>query len=649
PKIKYIDCYGDKGYIELSVSGGYGPYICSWTSLKGFTSSDLKIYNLDADVYTVVVEDQHGNRYTNSYTINGKDPVEWLMLPSSKTDLDCFGDEDGYINLQISGGTQPYSIEWQGPNLHVTDVNNVSHLIAGQYTAYIKDSKDCTPAETFNKEVTQPALLELEAEVTDNKCNALQEGAIELTIKGGTPDYSYRWSGFGVVPEQKDQSNLAAGEYHLHMEDHNRCAVDTLFTIKEREALHALLSGGNSICEGEEMELYINVEGTSPWSVTYTDGHDIEQKEVTERTSSITVKPSVSVEYSLIKVTDAVGCELETSGTVPVEVYVNPEVSILSTGADCCLGDAVIVDMMFFNAGPWSVSYTDGNHVYTDGPFTSAHTELAITPTATGTTHYTILTVSNEHCTTEVNYEFDVITYAYPNLTIDVPPYICQPNPIELVMHPTGDSPWVVTYTVNGQHLEEDVTADGQKIVHTPTREDNIFVFESIRSGENCITRLGKQYQTKVGMLPLDATLISGPNVVCRDSEVDYHTQAISYADKYVWELPEGFSIASGLGSADVTIAVGHDAVSGEIKVHGVNDCGEGESSSIYVEVNKPIEEGVEITSPLYVCKNAAMFQLSVSEVTGATRYEWTVPTGYTITSGQGTRSVIITIDEYAV
>lgn len=649
PKIKYIDCYGDKGYIELTISGGYAPYNCNWTSVKGYTSNEQKIYNLDADTYTVVVEDQQGNRYSNSYIIADKEQVEWLLLPSSKTALDCFGDADGYINLQISGGTQPYSIEWQGPNLHVTDVNNVSHLIAGQYTAYIKDSKDCTPAETFNKEVTQPALLELEAVVTDNKCNALQEGAIELTIKGGTPDYSYRWSGFGVVPEQKDQSNLAAGEYHLHMEDHNRCAVDTLFTIKEREALHALLSGGNSICEGEEMELYINVEGTSPWSVTYTDGHDIEQKEVTERTSSITVKPSVRVEYSLIKVTDAVGCELETSGTVPVEVYVNPEVSILSTGADCCLGDAVIVDMMFFNAGPWSVSYTDGNHVYTDGPFTSAHTELAITPTATGTTHYTILTVSNEHCTTEVNYEFDVVTYAYPNLTIDVPPYICQPNPIELVLHPTGDSPWVVTYTVNGQHLEEDVTADGQKIVHTPTREDNIFVFESIRSGENCITRLGKQYQTKVGMLPLDATLISGPNVVCRDSEVDYHTQAISYADKYVWELPEGFSIASGLGSADVTIAVGHDAVSGEIKVHGVNDCGEGESSSIYVEVNKPIEEGGEITSPLYVCKNAAMFQLSVSEVTGATHYEWTVPTGYTITSGQGTRSVLITIDEYAV
>lgn len=649
PKIKYIDCYGDKGYIELTISGGYAPYNCNWTSLKGYTSNEQKIYNLDADTYTVVVEDQQGNRYSNSYIIADKEQVEWLLLPSSRTTLDCFGDADGYINLQIGGGTPPYSIEWQGPNLHVTGVNNVSHLIAGQYTAYIKDSKNCLPAETFNIEVTQPKLLELEAEVTDNACNGLHEGAIELTIKGGTPDYKFRWSGFDVKPEDKDQSNLTAGEYHLRMEDRNSCTVDTIFTIKEREALHALLSGGNSICEGDKMELFINLEGTSPWDVTYTDGRDIMQAVATERTTSIEISPEENVEYSLVKVTDAAGCELETSGSVPVEVYAKPGVSILSAGTDCCLGDAVIVDMMFFNEGPWSVTYTDGSHTYTDGPFSSAHTELAITPTATGTTHYTILTVSNEHCTVSVDHEFDVTTYVYPNLTIDVPPYICQPNPVELVLHPTGDSPWVVTYTINGQHLEEDVTEDGQKIVHTPTREDNIFIFESIRSGENCITKLGKQFQTKVGMLPLDATLISGPNVVCRDSEVKYHTQVISYADKYEWELPAGFSIASGLGSSDVTIAVGSDAVSGEIKVHGKNDCGEGGSSSIYVEVTKPIEAGGEITSPLYVCKNTAMFQLSVSEITGATHYEWTVPTGYTITSGQGTRSVLITIDEYAL
>lgn len=648
PKIKYIDCYGDKGYIELSVSGGYGPYICSWTSLKGFTSSDLKIYNLEADTYTVTVSDQQGNTYTNSYIINDKEPVEWTLLQSSKTALNCFGDEDGYINLHISGGTPPYSIEWQGPNLHVTDVNNVSHLIAGQYTAYIKDSKECLPATTFSIEVTQPQQLKLEAEITDNKCNGLKEGSIELTVSGGTPDYSYSWSGFGVRPSEKDQNSLAAGEYHLQMEDTKGCVVDTLFSIKEREVLNALLSGSNSICEGDELELFLNTEGTSPWNVSYTDGHDIMQLEATERTTVIKQSPTVSVEYSLVKVTDAVGCELETSGTVPVTVHVVPEATILSTGKDCCLGDAVIVDMMFFNAGPWSVTYTDGRHVYTDGPFTSAHTELAITPTSTGTTHYTILTVSNEHCTTEINHEFDVTTYAYPNLTIDVPPYICQPNPIELVLHPTGDSPWVVTYTVNGQHLEEVVTSDGQKISHTPTREDNIFVFESIRSGENCATRLGKQFQTKVGMLPYDATLVTGPNVVCRNSEVDYHTQEISYADKYEWELPYGFSIVSGLGSADVTLSVSDDARSGEIKVHGVNDCGIGESSTIYVEVAKPIEPGGEITSPLYVCKNTAMFQLSVSEVTGATSYEWTLPTGYTIVSGQGARSIIVSFDEYA-
>lgn len=648
-KVKYIDCYGDKAYIELTVSGGYAPYDCQWTSLNGYTSTDLKIYDLDADTYTVEVKDQQGNTYRNSYFIADKAPVEWKLLQSSKTELNCNGDNDGYINLQITGGTQPYSIEWHGPGVKANDVNNISNLGVGQYTAYIKDSKGCTPADVFTQQITQPDKLVLSADITDNQCYGERLGSIEVTVTGGTTDYSYRWSGTGVVPEAQNQTDLKAGDYHLKMKDANLCEIDTTFTVKERDELHAVINGNHLICEGESIDLHINLEGTSPWSLKYSDGKDIFTETITDRVSVITVTPTTDVEYSLIEAVDADGCELKTTGTVPVEVSPNPAVSILSANSDCCLGDAVSVDMIFYNAGPWSVSYTDGTHIFTDGPFTDTHTTLEITPVEKGTVHYTILSVSNENCTTDVNYEFDVEVYEYPNLSIDVPPYICQPSPIEVVLHPTGDAPWVVSYTVNGQHLEEDVTADGHSIEFTPTREDNIFIFETIRTGHKCQTALNKQFQVKVGMIPLDAKLITGSNVVCRNSEAEYHAQTIDYADKYVWELPKGFTISSGLGSADITVNVGPDAESGEIKVYGENSCGVGASSSIYVEVTKPIDEGGEISSPLYVCENTAMFQLSVSEVTGATNYEWSLPTGYTITSGQGTRSILVTIDEYAV
>ena len=52
---------------------------------------------------------------------------------------------------------------------------------------------------------------------------------------------------------------------------------------------------------------------------------------------------------------------------------------------------------------------------------------------------------------------------------------------------------------------------------------------------------------------------------------------------------------------------------------------------------------------PPFVCDNESLFPLSVSEVENATNYEWIMPTGYTIVSGQGTRSVMVRIDKYAV
>lgn len=647
--VKYIDCYGDKGYIELSVTGGYAPYTCSWTSESGtFTSSDLKIYNLDPDTYKVEIRDQQNNPYSNSFIIPAKEELRWKLLESSKAELSCHGDKDGYLNLEITGGTPAYSIEWHGPDLYRKDVNNISHIGAGEYTAYIKDAKGCVPAEQFSKLVTEPDTLTLTAVIVDNHCSGLNEGSITLNVQGGVPDYTYKWSGFVTDPTSKDQTNLRGGDYHLKMADKNSCEVDTTFYVREPDKLFATISGGDELCSGEEFTLYFNMSGASPWDVSYTDGENVITTQFTEQFTEVKVTPTADTEYRLISATDANGCEAEVSGSVFVKVYIAPTATVISNDNDCCLGDEVNVELMFSNPGPWTVKYSDGEHVYTSATFTEQSSVLSITPTKVGTTHYTILSVENNHCSSDINYEFDVETYYYPNLNVEMPAYVCQPNPIEVILHPVGTAPWLVSYSVNGQHYEESVLADGQIIEFNPIREDNQFIFETIQSGERCKTSLGKQLNVNVGMLPLDATLVTGPNLVCRNSEANFHTAYIGYADKYVWELPVGYSIVSGAGSTDIIVAIGPDAESGEVKVYGNNSCGDGGASTMYVEVTKPITSTGEITAPTYICEDQKMFTLSVSEVTGATSYEWILPSGYTIESGQGTMNILVSFNNYA-
>ena len=85
--------------------------------------------------------------------------------------------------------------------------------------------------------------------------------------------------------------------------------------------------------------------------------------------------------------------------------------------------------------------------------------------------------------------------------------------------------------------------------------------------------------------------------------------------------------------------------------MYGKNDCGRtGGEVGLKVVVDSPIaENGVITMLASYACKNAEAVSLQIAEnIAGAEYYEWTVPTGFDIVSGQGTRGIVVTLNEYA-
>ena len=653
--IKDIKCFGDKGTITLSVDGGYQPYMFEWIGPNGYTNSGVgpdysEISSLEPGKYDVKITDNSGTgvSITRSYEITEKTQLTWT-LHESKTILDCFGDSDGYINVEVSGGTRPYSINWFGPNLNKQGVYSVGNLTVGQYTAQISDANGCDVDVPFIQEITQPTELKLDAALTHNTCALDKSGAIDITVTGGTPNYSYIWSGYDVVPTAEDQVNLPKGDYSLHLEDANKCIIDKVFTIQANNEIDATISGPSNSCSGEEIQIQVDVNGTSPWKVKYTNGtnvYDVEQTEKSNKYSHTLLSDAV---FNLISVEDANGCEANLLGRVSIDVHEVPSVTIVSADEDCCLGEPALVDIIFAGKGPWTIHYTDGTKNFIGGPFTTERDFLEIVPTELGTKTYTIESVSNENCTVEIGYSVDITAYSYPNLEVNIAPYICEPNPLQVSLHATGDAPWHVVYYLNDLKYEYDMTQADEVIEIIPNKPENKFVFESVRSGERCVTTLGKELQAKVGLLPVDAKIIIGQNMVCRKSVATFETSPIDYADSYKWSLPEGFTIVSGLGSTKIEVEVSETAVDGEVKVWGVNDCGEGVPTMINVQVDKPIGTDGVITMPAYVCDDNTIFALSVSEIENATNYEWILPTGYNLLSGQGTRSIMVQIDKYAL
>ena len=155
-----------------------------------------------------------------------------------------------------------------------------------------------------------------------------------------------------------------------------------------------------------------------------------------------------------------------------------------------------------------------------------------------------------------------------------------------------------------------------------------------------------------VAGLPTPSNL-TGPTALCGITSASYTIASVANATSYEWSLPTGMTITDGSGTTMIQTSW-TGSVSGTIKVRAVGDCGYSNWSSISVGSIAPPSS---ITGPAIIC-GAAVYTItnntmtsvsqttlnySVTEVAGM-NYTWSVPTGMTIASGQGTSAIVVTV-----
>jgi len=133
---------------------------------------------------------------------------------------------------------------------------------------------------------------------------------------------------------------------------------------------------------------------------------------------------------------------------------------------------------------------------------------------------------------------------------------------------------------------------------------------------------------------------ITGPNIgVCENSTQAYSCGLVAGATLYTWVVPAGAVINSGQGTNAISVTFPAGFVSGDIKVASGTVCGSGTQRVLNVISIPKIP--ATISGPVSVCPNATGIVFSTNAVAGVT-YNWTVPSGATITSGQGTPSITV-------
>ncbi|MBP6827199.1 MAG: SprB repeat-containing protein, partial [Saprospiraceae bacterium] len=245
--VHHIDCFGDStGSVTVNPVGGKPPYTFNWSN----NSTLQNQFNLPASNYYLTITDKNGCESVNFFTLLQGAPI---LLVDTIVDIVCSGPPLGVINLTASGGTGPFSYDWNNDGFETpdNDPQDLDSLSAGPYIVEVSDSLGCLLRDTFT--VAQPPAFILSTLTTDLLCNGVSTGAINLSVSGGAGPFHYDWDNDGFETpddDSQDLDSLGAGAYVVEVTDSSGCLQRDTFSIAQPPALTIDAAITNLLCNG---------------------------------------------------------------------------------------------------------------------------------------------------------------------------------------------------------------------------------------------------------------------------------------------------------------------------------------------------------------------------------------------------------------
>ena len=156
------------------------PYSFAWSGPGFFNSNNQDIENISTGDYTITVTDGNNCSYQESFNVTTPNPI---VINEVINNISCFQEDDGSIDLTISGGTSPYNYSWSTLD-NLQDINNLS---PGVYEITVTDDEGCFESALY--EIEEPELLTATVSTIDVDCFGDNTGTAISDINGGTPPY----------------------------------------------------------------------------------------------------------------------------------------------------------------------------------------------------------------------------------------------------------------------------------------------------------------------------------------------------------------------------------------------------------------------------------------------------------------------------
>lgn len=399
PVFSDVSCSGDcDGSATAMPNGGAGNYTFLW-SLGGATSQTIT--GLCAGTYTVTVTDDNGCQVVASVNIN-EPPL--LTASAAGTPATCGGVCDGIGIVTPSGGTAPYTYLWSDPNSQ-TD-STATGLCFGTYSVTVTDANGCTAIASTS--ITEPPVLVATNSVTQPTCTNTNDGAIDLTVSGGTPNYSYSWSPGNANTE--DLNSILPGTYTVTVTDAIGCTLTQIINVSPITPINANAGADTAVCEGATIQL----NGSGGVLFSWSPGGTLNDSTLASPIAS----PTSSTTY-LLEVVNGVCVDYDT-----IVITVNP-LPTIDAGLD--------VSILGGNSTVLNATGAGTNGSYSWEPSASLDDGSAQSPTAMPdeTTIYYVTGIDENGCTN------------YDSVIVEIVPGIVFPDGIT----PNGDNindTWII-------------------------------------------------------------------------------------------------------------------------------------------------------------------------------------------------------------
>ncbi len=509
--ITTASCQGaTTGAIDITASGGVGPLQASWTGPNGYSANTLDITSLQAGIYTLTLTDANGCTSVNSFNVNEPGLFQVSTTLSQYTggwNVSCATATDGAIDLTVTGGSQPYTYQWNGPNGFTANTEDIQNIGVGEYELIITDDNGCTTRENQTIEGPLPLTITWSTSLFGNtatSCITSADGSINATISGGTPGYQSSWTGpNGYTSGLEDISGLTAGTYTIGVMDENGCTASEVITLTAPPSIDIIVATSTSV-SGEEIactggnsgSIALDLSGgTAPFSVIWSGPNSF-------FSNSTDISGLTAGTYQA-SITDGNGCPASTQVTLsePTPLAISSTLSDQNgTGVSCATAMDGSIDLdITGGAAPYSVIWTGPNG------FISTAEDLS----GIGAGSYAALITDVNGCAVS------------STLPITAPPSLTAQLSLTQAIGCSGSSQGAIDLSITGGLSPYDVAWTGPN-GFSSTDEDLSALFAgnyqvAITDANGCITEgsIGLTEAPELTLGLIASTFVGGSNIPC--------------------------------------------------------------------------------------------------------------------------------------